>query len=403
MTKSTDRRYLLNLQPVRYSIPDTKGLHLWVKKDLRKYWIFRYTDFNGKRVDMSLGSFPEITLSDARVKAQRLRAQLINGINPSEEKKAKKEALKALAPKVTFQKFAREYVDRMRPSWSNAKHSQQWINTLERYAFPVIGGLGLDLIKTSHIQDILNPIWTKKNETATRLRGRIEKILSAGITCGLRVSPANPAAWRGHLEHVLPRLSTTNQAHHAALPFSEMPAFWAELKALEGMAVLAMKYLILTACRTSEVLYAERCEINGSVWNVPAKRMKAKKPHQVPLCPQALAVIAAAKDLDPDSKYLFSRGGKTLSSMAMLMLLRRIQAKSTVHGFRSTFRDWISEATEHSSEVAEMALAHQISNRVEAAYRRGNLLERRRRLMEDWADYCCSETNDVRTISPVHP
>ena len=385
MTKSTDRRTLLNLNhAVRYSVGH-KGLHLWVRSDLKKYWVFRFT-FNGKRQDMCLGSFPEVALADAKIKAQKLRVNLINGVNPAEVKKAKKARIKPVLPKVTFKKFALDYIQTMSPRWSNAKHAQQWGTTLETYAFPVIGAMGLEDIRTPDIQAILNPIWNKKHETARRVMGRIERILSAAITTGLRTS-ANPAVWRGHLENVLPQQPTIKK-HHAALPYAELPAFMASLESMETVVARALTFLILNASRTSEVLFAEKCEIVGDVWTIPRGRMKARREHQVPLCPKALEQIAKAQSLDPDSRYLFSIKGKPLSAMAMLMLVRRLKTGITVHAMRSCFRDFVSEETEHSPEVAEMALAHIVANKTEAAYRRGNLLERRRLLMLDWQDYC---------------
>ena len=343
MTKSTDIRTLKNLtKPVRYSIPDTKGLHLWVRSDQKKYWIYRYT-FEQKRHDISLGSFPEITLVDARIKAQKLRAKIINGINPAEEKKVKREKIKPPVPTITFKKFAIEYIDRMQPKWTNAKHGAQWHSTLQTYAFPVIGSMSLEAIKTSDIQTILEPIWNTKNETADRVRGRIERILSAAVTSGLRTS-SNPAMWRGHLENIFPQHNKI-QEHHAALPFAALPAFMERLVITEGIVALALQYTILNASRTGEVLFAERLEIDGNVWTIPAKRMKAKREHQVPICSQVIELIEKAQALDPDSKYIFSIKGKPLSSMAMLMLVRRIQTGITVHGFRSAFRDWISEET----------------------------------------------------------
>ncbi|CAN1483793.1 XerC Integrase [Burkholderiaceae bacterium] len=333
-----------------------------------------------------LGSFPELPLADARVKAQQLRGMLLNGINPNEAKKAKREAVKALPPKVTFKKFACEYIARMRPRWSNAKHAHQWTATLETYAFPVIGAMSMEQIRTSDILAILNPIWNKKTETARRLRGRLDRILASAISSEVRTG-ANPALWRGHLENILPQLNTNLQEHHAALPYAELPAFMERLSSVEGVAALALQFVILNASRTGEVLYAERSEVNGTVFTIPPARMKTRRQHQVPLCPKALELIAKAQRLDPDSKYLFSIKGKPLSSMAMLMLLRRLKKDFTVHGFRSSFRDWVSEETDHSPEVAEQSLAHSLE-KVQAAYRRGALLQRRRALMLDWQNYC---------------
>ena len=386
MSKSTDIRTLKNLnKPTRYTIPDAKGLHLWVKADLKKYWIYRYT-INSKRYDISLGSFPEITLADARTKAQNFRAMILNGINPKEEKKRQRLSVKIEKPSISFKKYALEYIDRMSPKWTNDKHTEQWVSTLTLYAFPVIGSLSLEAITTQHIQKVLDPIWSSKNETASRVRGRIERILSAAITSGLRTS-SNPALWRSHLENLYPQ-HRKSLVHHAALSYKLLPTFLQDLIAIDGVAALALQFTILNASRTGEVLHATRSEISESVWTIPATRMKAKQEHQVPLCSQSLMLIEKAKKLDPDSPYLFSKKGKPLSGMAMLMLVRRHHPGITVHGFRSAFRDWVSEETNHSPEVAEMALAHTIGNKVEAAYRRGKLLERRRILMQDWQVYC---------------
>ena len=348
----------------------------------------RYT-INAKRYDISLGSFPEITLADARIKAQNYRTMILNGINPKEEKKRQRLSVKLEKPSVSFRKYALEYIDRMSPKWTNHKHTEQWVNTLAAYVFPVIGSLSLEAITTQHIQKILNPIWNTKTETASRIRGRIERILSAAITSGHRKS-ANPAIWRSHLENLYPEYRK-NQDHHAALAYSELPSFMKQLAALDGVAALALQFTILNASRTGEALYAMRGEVDGDVWKIPATRMKAKREHQVPLCSRSIVLIEQARALDPESLYLFSKRGKPLSGMAMLMLVRRHHPGITVHGFRSSFRDWVSEETSHSPEVAEMALAHTIGNKVEAAYRRGKLLERRRELMRGWQDFCLAE------------
>ena len=383
--KSTDIRTLRALsKPTRFSIPDSRGLHLWVRADLKKYWVYRFT-FEGKRYDTSLGSFPEISLTDAKSKAIKLRGKLLNGENPLEVKKPQTGERK---PTITFSRYALEYINRMAPKWSNSKHMAQWEATVSSYAFPVIGNLSLEAITTDHIVEILLPIWTTKQETARRLMGRIERIISAAITSGLRKS-ANPALWRGHLENLLPHIRKS-QNHLEALPFKEVPELMAYLENNECVSSLALSFVILNASRTGEVIKAKRNEVCDDVFTIPPERMKARREHQVPLCPKSLELIERAKELDPDSEFIFSVRGKPLSNMAMLMLVRRYRKSLTVHGFRSAFRDWVSEETEHSPEVAEMALAHTIGNKVEAAYRRGKLLERRRVLMKDWEAFCLS-------------
>jgi integrase len=389
MTKSTDIRTLKALdRPTRFTIPDTKGLHLWVRDDLKKYWVFRFT-VNGKRHDTGLGSFPEITLADAKHKVAKLRGLLANGINPAELKQQQREATKQKA-KVTFSEYARDHIDRMSPNWWNHKNEKQWINTLTTYAYPVIGKLELDSITTEHVLKILEPIWTIKNQTSSRLRGRIERIMGAAISQGLRQQP-NPAIWKGHLEHLLPA-HRKSEKHHEALPYAEIPELIAHLANTRAVSILALQFTILTAARTGEVRFAEWNEIKDDVWVIPAHRMKAKREHQVPLCSRALELLKEAHHLAKDSNFIFNNYGKPLSSMAMLMAIRRYRTGLTVHGFRSSFRDWVSEETTHSSEVAEMALAHTITNKVEAAYRRGILLERRRALMLDWEKFCLSNS-----------
>jgi integrase len=368
----------------RYTDDKTKGLHLWVKPSLQKYWVFRYT-VNGKRQGMGLGVYPEVSLKMAREKAIVARLAVNQGISPIQAKKQASQFQKASkAP--AFRDFALDYIETMKPNWRNDKHADQWVRTITTYAFPVIGDLHLDEIDTTHILQILQPIWLTKSETASRLRGRIERILSASITRKFR-SAANPAFWKGHLENLMPSPKSSDK-HHEALPYEELPQFMADLREMDSLSALALEFTILNAARTGEVTKGLRAEIRDSVWTIPGNRMKSGKTHQVPLCQRSLDILTIAQSLDPNSHYLFSRDGKHLSNMAMLMMVRRLRVGLTVHGFRSTFRDWISEETEHSPEVAEMALAHTIGNKVERAYRRGNLMESRRRLMNDWASFC---------------
>lgn len=377
-------------KPGRYTDDQTKGLHLWVKNTGRKYWNLRYT-CSGSRKGIGLGAYPEVSLKQARIRAVEQRNLINKGIDPVQVKKAPN----AIAVEPTcekFQDFALNYIATMRPQWRNQKHGDQWVATVTTYAFPVIGAMPLAEIDTQHVLDILTPIWTTKSETAVRLRGRIERILSAAITRKLRPS-VNPALWKGHLENLLPTPRPTDK-HHEALPYAEIPKFMANLREAQSISALALEFTILNASRTAEVLQARRTEIEGSVWTIPSQRMKAGRQHQVPLCQRSLDLILIAQSLDPESEYIFSRNGKPLSSMSMLMMVRGMKSGLTVHGFRSSFRDWVSEETDHSPEVAEMALAHTISNKVEQAYRRGNLLERRRRLMVDWETYCMGGSSE---------
>ena len=368
----------------RYTDDQTKGLHLWVNGTGKKYWIFRYTN-QGKRLSLSFGAHGGAGgLRLARTKAIEARNLINNGSDPLQGKKTAKKADEPSATP-TFEPFALKHIEAMRPKWRNQKHGDQWVATVANYAFPVIGAMPLDEIEIEHVLAILNPIWLTKSETAGRLRGRLERILSAAITLKLRSAP-NPALWKGHLENLLPAPRGSDK-HHEALPYQQLPVFMAKLRETGGVSALALEFTVLNASRTGEVLLGLRSEVQGNVWTIPGNRMKAGQQHQVPLCQRSLDLLLIAKSLDPESKYLFSRNGKPMSNMAMLMMVRRMGAGLTVHGFRSTFRDWVSEETDHSPEVAEMALAHTIGNKVEKAYRRGNLLERRRRLMQDWESY----------------
>lgn len=368
----------------RFTDDQTKGLHLWIKPDLQKYWIFRYT-LNNKRMGMSLGGYPNVGLKAARVKAVEAREKVNRGVCPiSEKKAAKAPAIKSESP--FFEEFALQYIQTMRPKWRNQKHGDQWVSTIKKYAVTNIGSVRLDEIDTRHIQNLLIPIWLSKPQTASRLRGRLEKILSAAITSKHRPS-FNPAIWKGHLENLLPTHKKSD-AHHSALPYEELSDFISKLHEMEDISSLALEFTILNACRTGEVQFAKWSEFDGDVWTIPGNRMKAGKDHQVPLTQRALDILTIAKTMDPGSDYCFSRNKKPLSNMAMLMKVRRMKPGITVHGFRSTFRDWVAEETDHSPEVAEMALAHTIGNKVEAAYRRGKLLERRRKLMRDWESFC---------------
>ena len=371
----------------RHTDDQTKGLHLWVKPSMQMYWIFRYT-FKGKREGMCFGAYPEIGLKMARQRALEARLKVNQGICPAKEKKNALAPIKeSKSPK--FSDFALEYIETMRPKWRNQKHAEQWVSTIRTYAFPVLGNMRLDEIDTHHIQEVLMPIWLKIPESASRVRGRIERILSASITHKHRQG-SNPAVWKGHLENLFPAHQESYK-HHEALPYDELPDLMETLKEIDGVSALALQFTILNASRTGEVLLGKRAEIEGDVWTIPPSRMKAKQQHQVPLCTRSLELLEIAKSLDPESEYLFSNKGKPMSNMSMLMMVRRIRTGLTVHGFRSTFRDWVSEETDHSPEVAEMALAHAIGNKVEKAYRRGKLLERRRRLMQDWESYCLNQ------------
>lgn len=376
-------------KPGRFTDRETKGLNLQVKPSLKKYWAFRYL-YSGKRYDLSLGCYPEIGLKEARKRAVDARNKLNQGINPKPEKKPFQEIEKNSPTIPSFREYALTCHELKRLEWANTKHSNQWINTLRDYAFDVMGDLPINQIDTDHILEVLEPIWRVKTETASRLRARIEWVLASATTRKLRTG-FNPAVWKGHLETILPKpTKVTPVKHHKALPFKDLPEFIKNLQGVDSITALALEFLILNANRTGEVRFGLRNEINEQIWVIPAERMKMGKEHRVPLCNRSMEILSIAFYKDPHSPYIFSNNGKPLNNVAMANLAKRIAGDITVHGFRSSFRDWVSEKTDHSSEVAEKALAHTVANQVEAAYRRGDLLERRMLLAKDWESFCLS-------------
>jgi integrase len=372
----------------RYTDKQTPGLNIQIKvaPNINRYWAFRYV-YAGKRYDLALGAYPNISLKEARKRAINARSELNQGKRPTTPWKPQKiQAEDSCKPK--FAEFAIECINLKKSEWSNSKHVAQWFKTIEEYANPFIGNKFLDEIETEDILKILTPIWHSKTETASRIRGRVEWILSAAKTKKLRTG-FNPASWKGHLETILPKpAKITKVVHHPALPYKDLTKFISQLQEMSGVPPLALEFLILNANRTGEVLGGLKAEIVDGLWIIPEFRMKADKEHRVPLGKRSLELLQIASSLDPNSKYLFSIRGRPLSNMAMPMALRRMGLNITVHGFRSTFRDWVAEETLHSPEVAEKALAHTIKNQVEAAYRRGDLLEHRKHLMKDWESYC---------------
>lgn len=363
---------------------DGGGLYLYIDDNGRRRWIFMYTR-RGARVELGLGSGRDLSLATARTEAASLRTILAEGGDP----KAERAKLKGIP---NFGDFADAYVDTMAPSWRNAKHVAQWRMTLTKYAKP-LRGKPIDEIETDDILAVLKPLWERTPETAERLRGRIENVLYAAKAKGYR-SGDNPALWRGHLDQLLPKRQRLRRGHHAALPFDQAPAFMKELRAREAMAARALEFTILTAARSGEVLGMRWNEIDldRQIWTVPADRMKAGREHRVPLSGRAWDIVSALAEIAVKGQvFPGPKPDSALSSMAMAMLLRRMKSTITVHGFRSTFRDWASETTGFSHEVCEMALAHTITNKAEAAYRRGDLFDKRCQLMGDWATFCASE------------
>jgi integrase len=397
--KLTARQVATLRKPGRYG--DGGGLWLQItcafdgSRRVTKSWLFWFTSPNGRTRQMGLGAADTFTLADARERARQARKLVADGIDPIEARRQQRMAAKLdTARAISFRQAAEKYIGSHKAGWKNAKHAKQWPTTLEAYAYPIIGALPVAAFDTALTLKVLEPIWTKKPETAKRTRGRIEAILDWAAARGYR-NGENPARWRGHLDKLLPSPRKVRAVrHHPALPYAELPAFMAELRAREqGLSARALEFTILTAARTGETIGAtwDEFDLKEKIWTVPAVRMKGGKDHKVPLCDPALEMLETLPR-ECGNKFVFAgtSKGAALSNMAMLELLKGMRLGFTVHGFRSTFRDWAAERTNYPREVVEAALAHTIENKVEAAYRRGDLFEKRRRLMRDWARYCAS-------------
>lgn len=375
-------------KPGRYG--DGGGLYLDIDKAGRCRWIFIMIR-NGKRREMGLGGAAGasgISLAQARAKAAEARKLVAAGIDPIE---ARRETEKIVVEKLTFGDCADALIEAKAPGWRSPKHKEQWSATLNAYAKALLT-LPIDQVDTASVLGVLKPIWHAKQETASRVRGRIESILDFAKAHGHRTGE-NPARWRGHLDHLLPKRLRVDKKHHAALPFDAVPDFIARLRQLQdrSVAALALEFTILTAARSGEALGARWAELDleQKVWTVPAARMKAGREHRVPLSEGAIKIIERLGEIKI-SEFIFPglKPGKSLSNMAMEMVMRRLNVDVTIHGFRSAFRDWAGDRTSFPREIAEAALAHAIGNRVEEAYRRSDALEKRRGLMEAWANYC---------------
>jgi len=394
-------------RPGKY--PDGGNLYLKVRKSTRKIkteavtksWLFRYSRF-GKDTWLGLGPYPDVTLSEARDLATRERKKRHQGIDPLTDKRARQIAARtAHENMLTFAECAELYIESQAPGWSNPKHIEQWRSTLTNLAGPIIGHLPVDQIDTALIMRCVEPIWATKTETASRLRGRMESVLDWSAVRGYRKGD-NPARWRGHLDKLLPRPSQVARVkHHAALPYTEVGSLMQQLRSDTGVASRALEFTILTAARTNEVIQAKWSEfdLNRKTWTVPAERMKSKRSHRVPLSAAAVAVLTAVKGRDKTYVFPGHKRHSHLSNAAMMKVLKRLNLTGiTVHGFRSTFRDWCAESTNYSADVAEMALAHALRDKTEAAYRRGDLFEKRVRLMTDWARYCSKPAKPAAVV-----
>ncbi len=404
-------------KPGRYG--DGAGLYLLVRSKEAKFWLFRYTR-GGKMREMGLGPAigrAAVSLADARGRAGKLRDKVKEGKDPLDEREAeaarrKAGAAKAAAEAITFRMCAEKYHAAHQPGWRNARHTAQWMSSLTVYAYPVIGDLPVGAVQTGHVTQILEPMWATKTETASRLRGRIENVLDYARTHGWR-DGENPARWKGHLENVLPKKSKVAKAeHYEALPWQEIGSFTQRLRATNSITARCLEFAILTATRSGEARGARWSEIDLAqrVWTIPAERMKAGKAHRVPLSEAALAVLAEMAGLRnaPDA-FVFPGGrpGKALADHTLWTAARALGGKATVHGMRSAFRDWAGETTAYPREVIEMCLAHRLGDKAEQAYARGDLFQKRRRLMQDWAEFCSrpmpAEGNvvELRALEPL--
>lgn len=387
--------------PGLHFVGGVTGLALQVTPLGARSWVLRIM-VGGKRRDMGLGGFPDVTLSGAREAARTARAKIKAGIDPIEEGRAARSVLAAArAAALTFEQCAITFIAVKETEWANSKHAQQWRNTLATYAYPVIGKLLVRDVEQSHVLRILEPIWADKTETATRLRGRIESVLDWATVREYRTGD-NPARWKGHLDKLLATPGKIAKVEHlAALPYTGLGVFMVALRKQEGMGAKALEFAILTAVRSGEVRGASWAEIDlaEKVWTIPATRMKMKVEHRVPLTGETIALLNTLPRIGGTDLIFPNTKGTALSDMTLTAVLRRMEVAVTAHGFRSTFRDWAAERTNFPRDVCEMALAHSIGDKVEAAYRRGDLFDKRTRLMRDWGKFCGISTTTATVTS----
>lgn len=384
-------------KPGSYADGKATGLYLRVAPAGTKSWTLRVM-LNGRRVERGLGGYPATSISRARQRAEEERTKLKAGIDPKAERQAALLVYNAAQARAkTFRQCGEAYIDANEINWRNAKHVQQWRNTLAQYAYPVIGDLQVDQVTYAHVLEILDPIWQVKNETARRMRGRLESVLDWAEARGYRPESTNPAALNAKLRAALPTIKKRagvagRRGNQRALPWTDAPDFVQRLHTMPGIATQALEFTILTAARSGEVRGAtwEEVDLDAAVWTVPASRMKGGRDHRVPLAERAIKLLLKLKPeiiVATDLIFPSPRKKVTLSDMALTAVVRRMNVDAVPHGFRSTFRDWAAEATTYPRDVAEMALAHAIADQTEAAYRRGDMFNRRRSLMDDWADY----------------
>jgi integrase len=393
------------LRPGYYN--DGGGLYLKIDERGNRSWVFRFRLSSGRLRQMGLGGLSTFSLKEAREHARAARQQRYAGIDPIEARRAERQgALVRRAATMTFKQCAEAYIAAHSTSWKNPKHAAQWPATLTTYVYPVIGELPVAAIDTALVLKVVEPIWEKIPETAGRVHGRVESILDWAAARGFRQGP-NPAQWKGNLAHILPaRAKIARVEHHAALPYGELPAFMAELRSTDSIGSRCLQFAILTAARTGEAIGAlwQEIDLDQVVWSILGARMKGGKPHRVPLSEPAIEILREMAVVRNGSSYVFpgQRPGQPLSQMALLMLLRRLgRMDLTTHGFRSTFSDWCAERTNFPSEVREMALAHSVGDKVEAAYRRGNLFAKRRQLATAWGAFCTTPIIGTAEVTPI--
>ena len=376
--------------PGRHAVGIVPGLMLEIKQSGARSWILR-TMVGTKRKDIGLGGYPGITLAMATERAREAKGAIREGVDPVAERKAKQTNIEW-----TFRTCALAYIQTHKPSWKNAKHGQQWENTLETYVYPHFGHKHIKDVDTEDVVSAIRPEWSTKNETMVRIRNRIELVLSWAAAQGYRPKGFNPAQWRGHLDQVLPKPSKVNKRqHHPAIAVEDAHAFLKKLRTLDGTSIRCLEFVIFTACRSGESRLATWAEFDlaNQVWNIPGERMKSGRQHRVPLTDAVLAMVKNLprfKDAQGNDAPLVFPGRdvtKPLSDMSLTAIMRRMKVDAVPHGFRSTFRDWAAEKTNYPNEVVEMALAHAIGSGTEAAYRRGDLFDKRRHLMTDWGAF----------------
>ena len=373
------------------SFPDGNGLYLQISNTGSKAWFYRY-QINHKGRKHGLGSYPTVTLKSARLRAESCRTLRADGIDPIEHKRQKDtDKILEVAKAKTFKECATQYIKSHKSGWKNSKHESQWTNTLTTYAYPFIGDIPVQKIDVGMVMQVIEPIWHKKTETASRVRQRIEKVLDWAKVRQYRTGD-NPARWRGHIENLLPKRSKVQKVQHfKAMPYVDVPDYFKTLRQTRAISAKALAFTILTATRNNEVREGKWHEIDldTGIWTIPEERMKAEKVHRVPLTQECLLILDEAKKFKVND-YVFPglSKNKPLSNQALLKTLKRQHPTLTVHGFRSSFRDWCAEMTAYPREVAEAALAHTLTSATEAAYQRGDIFDKRRKLMDAWTTYC---------------